>query len=79
MQWGDPADKTGHPLVEIETIRSSAPLWDIIRGREFEVTVNSPRVDGSANSQGELELQRVAQVGHSLPNITRGSSSSNWH
>lgn len=66
VQWGDPAGTAGHALVEIDSIRGSAPLWDIVRGREFEVTVNSPRVDGSVNSQGELELQRVAQV--ALPN-----------
>ena len=33
------------------------------RGREFEVVVDSPRVDGSVDEQGQLRLQQAALVG----------------
>lgn len=49
-------------MVEVQSIRSSASLWDMARGREYEVVVSSPRVDASITEDGDLRLQRVAQV-----------------
>ncbi len=62
MEWGDLSEAGGSAVVEVPSIRSSASLWEIARGREYEVVVSSPRVDGSLTEEGELRLQQVAQV-----------------
>lgn len=63
MQWGDRvSEAAGSPLVEVPSIRSSASLWDITKGREYEVLVSNPRVDGSLTDDGTFLLQQVAQV-----------------
>jgi hypothetical protein len=66
VQWRDPADAAGAALIEVESIRSAASLWDVVMGRDFEVVVGRPRVDGSVSPDGELHLQRVAQVALSI-------------
>ncbi|EIE19123.1 hypothetical protein COCSUDRAFT_59606 [Coccomyxa subellipsoidea C-169] len=61
VEWGDLSEAGGSAVVEVPSIRSSASLWEIARGREYEVVVSSPRVDGSLTEEGELRLQQVAQ------------------
>ncbi|CAL8464610.1 g4145 [Coccomyxa elongata] len=62
VQWGDRASEAaGGPLVEVPSIRSSASLWDIAKGRECEVLISNPRVDGSLTDDGTFLLQQVAQ------------------
>lgn len=63
VQWGDRASEAaGSPLVEVPSITSSASLWDIAKGREYELLVSNPRIDGSLADDGTFLLQQVAQV-----------------
>lgn len=62
VEWGDLSEEGGRAVVEVQSIKSSASLWDMARGQEYEVVVSSPRVDGSLTEDGDLRLQRVAQV-----------------
>ena len=46
----------------VASVGSSAPLWDVVRGRDFDLLVQSPKVDGSVDAEGVLRLQAAAQV-----------------
>ncbi|KAK9904839.1 hypothetical protein WJX75_003587 [Coccomyxa subellipsoidea] len=73
VEWGDLSEEGGRAVVEVQSIKSSASLWDMARGQEYEVVVSSPRVDGSLTEDGDLRLQRVAQ-GRAASTVQAGSN-----
>ena len=63
LRWGERGSIASAPLVDVASVKSSASLWDIGRGREFDLVVSSPRIDGSLDAEGVLRLQAAAEVG----------------
>jgi hypothetical protein len=63
LRWGERGGAASAPLVDVAAMKSSAALWDIARGRDFDLVVSSPRVDGGLTADGVLRLQAAAEVG----------------
>ena len=64
VSWGEKGSE-GRELAAIESIRTSKPLWDIARGREFEVTIDKPTVLGATDADGDPCILKVVEVSHS--------------
>ena len=62
IRWGGQGSQDRQPLVEVASVKSSVPLWDMTRGCDFDLIVQSPRVDGGVDTDGVLRLQAAAQV-----------------
>ena len=59
----EPEALGGQQLVSISKITSTLPLWDIVRGRDFDLVVSEPCVDCSLLPSGQSRLERLTQVG----------------
>lgn len=62
MRWLDCESKDARELAAIKSISTSKPLWDIVRGREFEATVDKPTVLGATDVDGEACILKVVEV-----------------
>lgn len=58
----EPSKLGGRELVTVSRIKSSAPLWDIVMGRDFDLIVGEPCVDCSLLPSGQSRLERLTQV-----------------
>ena len=64
LRWLDSGSKDAREMATIESLSTSKPLWDIVRGREFEATINKPTVLGATDVDGEACILKVAEVIH---------------
>ena len=62
MRWLEGSGKDSRELAAIESIRTSQPLWDIARGREFEATVDRPTILGATDTDGNSCILKVIEV-----------------
>ena len=58
----EPAALGGEQVVSIAKITSTKPLWDIVRGRDYDLVVSEPCVDCSLLPSGQVRLERLTQV-----------------
>ncbi len=49
-------------MAAIKSLSTSKPLWDIVRGREFEATIDKPTILGATDADGEACIQKVLEV-----------------
>ena len=61
-RWLDRGSKDGREMAAIKSISTSKPLWDIVRGREFEATIDKPTVLGATDVDGEACILKVLEV-----------------
>ena len=62
LRWLESSGKESRELAAIESIRTSQPLWDIARGREFEATVDRPTILGATDTDGDPCILKVIEV-----------------
>ena len=62
LRWLESSEKESRELAAIESIRTSQPLWDIARGREFEATIDRPTMLGATDTDGDPCILKVIEV-----------------
>lgn len=62
LRWLESSGKESRELAAFESIRTSQPLWDIARGREFEATVDRPTILGATDTDGDPCILKVIEV-----------------
>ncbi len=62
LRWLESSGKESRELAAIESIRTSQPLWDIARGREFEATIDRPTILGATDTDGDPCILKVIEV-----------------
>ena len=62
MRWLESSSEESRELATIESIRTSQPLWDIARGREFEATIDKPTILGATDVNGDPCILNVIEV-----------------
>ncbi len=78
VRWSESGSE-GREIAAIESIRTSKPLWDIARGREFELTIDKPTVLGATDEDGDPCILKVVQVSPSLhPRPSCEGMTSSW-
>ncbi len=51
MRWLDSGSKDATEMAAVKSLSTSKSLWDIVRGREFEATIDKPTVLGATDKE----------------------------
>ena len=69
LRWLDSGKKDAREMATIKSASTSKSLWDIVRGCEFEVTLDKPTILGATDADGEACILKVAEVSHFRPTL----------
>lgn len=67
VRWLDSGSKDAREMAAIKSLSTSKSLWDVVRGREFEATIDKPTVLGATDVDGEACILKVIEVTHPAP------------
>lgn len=66
----EPAKSGGRPLLEALSLRTTAALWEVALGREFDVVLSAPRISGERDAAGDWRLETLLQARLCMPHMS---------
>lgn len=70
VRWLDSGSKDATEMAAVKSLSTSKSLWDIVRGREFEATIDKPTILGATDKDGDACIQKVLEVTVLMPKHT---------
>ena len=58
----EPARAGGTELLQAQELRTTAPLWAVVAGRDFDAVLAAPRVSGARDAAGDWRLEGLLQA-----------------